>query len=266
LRQKGINAVGTIRNNRLRELKDLLESDKLLKKRGRGSYDWRCDHANGITVVKWQDKSAITVASNFISHELGIPTQRYVASNRQYEDIPRPLVVDVYNKVMNGVDVCDQIMSYYRVGLKSRKWYKYVFYYMITAACANAWLLHRRDCTLHREEGMSLADFTFRVGEALLQAHKPTPASAKKRGRPSQQSSSSIDELLPPVKRRYQETNEETRYDLLDHFPQMSEKQERCHLCASMRQRSATFVKCLKCNQFLCFTRQKNCFYKFHHK
>jgi hypothetical protein len=138
LRQKRLNAISTIRNNRLQTLKDMLECDKSLKKRGRGSYDWRSDHAKRITIVKWQDNKAITVASNFISHQLGTPAERYLASKGEYEDIPGPSAVETYNKVMNGVDVCDQIMSYYRVSVKSRKWYKYILYSIITAAISNA--------------------------------------------------------------------------------------------------------------------------------
>jgi hypothetical protein len=112
------------------------------------------------------------------------------------------------------------------------------------------------------ESGISLADFTFAIGETLLLANKPIPSSVKKRGCPSSSSHTSTVKNTPYTKKRHQQPNEVARYDLVDHFPRMSEKQERCRQCANEGRRNGTNVMCIKCNTFLCFTRTRNCFHK----
>jgi hypothetical protein len=264
LRQRGINGVGTIRSNRLRQLSSEFEDDKSLKKRGRGAFDWRCDHQNLLTVVKWQDKSAITVASNFLPVELGTPAERFNVTKREYEAIPRPLAIEVYNQVMNGVDVNDQAMAYYRIGLKSRKWYKYIFFYILNVAAANSWLLYRRDCQLRGLSSIPLLAFSLDIGEALLTAKRPTVAPARKRGRPTCRPPAEPEPSTSSV--RAPHPNSAMRYDLVDHFPQYCEKQMKCRLCARLKKTSYTFVTCGKCKMALCFTRERNCFYLYHHQ
>ena len=45
-------------------------------------------------------------------------------------DVPCPESVRIYNCFMGGVDRGDQLRGYYQVRLKSRKCYKYIFWYV----------------------------------------------------------------------------------------------------------------------------------------
>ena len=43
----------------------------------------------------------------------------------------KPRVSDVYTANMGGVDRADQLRSHYYVGRQSRKWYKYLFWFLL---------------------------------------------------------------------------------------------------------------------------------------
>ena len=44
---------------------------------------------------------------------------------------------------MGGVDKGDQLRNYYRVRLKSRKNYKYIFWFLFDTAITNAYILYK---------------------------------------------------------------------------------------------------------------------------
>lgn len=64
---RGIQYVETPRQNRLRDCK--LQDEKTLRKAGQGSHDYRVDNGKGIVVVRWFDRKAVTLVSNFVSVE-----------------------------------------------------------------------------------------------------------------------------------------------------------------------------------------------------
>jgi hypothetical protein len=55
----------------------------------------------------------------------------------------KPIVNEDYNNCMGGVDLCDQHGSYYPVGRKTVKWWKYIVWYFINLAINNAYVLYR---------------------------------------------------------------------------------------------------------------------------
>lgn len=58
-------------------------------------------------------------------------------------------------------------------------------------------------------------------------------------------------------------SNKESRFDCIDHWPEHDQQKSRS-LCKLCRSTSLTHVFCTKCNISLCFTRQRNCFRRFH--
>lgn len=62
LKHYGILSVGTVRSNRLSGIH--FESDKDLKKSGRGTYDTQIDITYGIVGFQWFDNKAVHVVSN----------------------------------------------------------------------------------------------------------------------------------------------------------------------------------------------------------
>ena len=259
LREEGIQALGTIRANRTQGADKLLRSEKELKKEGRGASDWRTDVSTNVTVLKWLDNSVVHLASGFIPPSDGPLVRRWSKTEKSYLEVACPQMVHEYNKFMGGVDLCDMLLSLYRVKLKSRRWYMAIFYYLLKVAVTNAWLLYRRHCDLksgpsQSSSVMSLQNFQSLLAFDLINAGKVT-----KRGRPSSSGP------VPPPKKRTSGTPVpigESRYDQYGHFPIIGDKQNRCRLCA----KGKSNWKCSKCNVFLCITSARNCFYNFHMK
>ncbi|CAG9566084.1 unnamed protein product [Danaus chrysippus] len=81
---------------------------------------------------------------------------------------------------MGGVDLLDSMLGYYRIHLRSRQWYKRIFFHMVDMTLVNAWLLWRR---INADSYMPLYDFKLAVSEHLHKAGKAVMT--KKRGRPS---------------------------------------------------------------------------------
>ena len=44
---------------------------------------------------------------------------------------------------MGGVDHCDMLLSFYRISMKSKKWYKRIIFHLIDIWCVNAWILEK---------------------------------------------------------------------------------------------------------------------------
>ena len=119
-----IYATGTLRSNRKMFPPDLAT----VAKRGlasRGSIEFH--QAETLVVTMWQDTRAVVVLST--QHD---PSQTATVSRKQKDgskiNVKCPEAIVDYNKHMGGVDLGDQYRKYYQVRMKSRKYYKYIFW------------------------------------------------------------------------------------------------------------------------------------------
>ncbi len=83
----------------------------LLKAEGRGSIDFRLS-SEGILVLKWFDNKEVTVASNHYCAEPITLVRRWNKKEKAYITIPRPALIDAYNKGRGSIDACDQLLSF----------------------------------------------------------------------------------------------------------------------------------------------------------
>ena len=70
----------------------------------------------------------------------GHTTRKYVQSV-EIRTIPRGLAL--YNNNMGGVDLAGQLASYYRIWLRSRKWWHPVLWWLLNQCITQAWIVHR---------------------------------------------------------------------------------------------------------------------------
>ncbi|XP_060870237.1 piggyBac transposable element-derived protein 3-like [Metopolophium dirhodum] len=251
LRKKfGILSLGTIQQNRLRGC-DIINDKDLLKK-GRGSFEMRCDNKKKISVVKWADNKCVTLVSSFVPvNEQPSSVRRYDKNMKAKIPINCPTIIKEYNSKMGGVDLADMLVSLYRTGLKSHRWYLAVFSQLLDISVNNAWLLYRREFEeLNNDlnvKYMPLKQFRTAIAKTLINQRKP--------GRP-------IKELLtnPRIQKlpRSRPTDD-VRLDNEDHLPKKIKK-GRCMLCP----KGQTVYSCTKCNVRLCTLDERNCFYTYH--
>ena len=255
LSKKKIWCAATIRANRLGGC--TLADEKDLKKRGRGSYDFRSDSQSGITIVKWFDNKSVHVTSSYCGIEPLGSCKRWSKSERKYIDVVQPKVIREYNPHMGGVDLCDMLIELYRIDLRSKRWYMRIVYFCFDLAVVNGWTLYKRHMLQHgAKKFLSLKDFRCSVAQALTKAGK---GSRRKRGRPS------LDDNSPAEKKSHRVVTgpiEDVRFDGIRHWPSHTERKQRCKYCPNGYSR----IFCSKCKVSLCLNKNNNCFIRFHSK
>lgn len=118
--------------------------------------------------------------STYVGTKPTTTKRRFCRKEKEYKDIPCPKAIELYNEHMGGVDLLDSMLGLYRIHLRSKKWYKRIFFHMVDKCIVNAWLLWRRKP--HNEYYMPLFDFKQSIAEHLCKAGKSL---SRKRGRPT---------------------------------------------------------------------------------
>lgn len=168
---------------------------------------------------------------------------------------------------MGGVDSFDQMISYYRTEIKSKKWTLRMISYGFDAAITNAYLTYKRDCKLlgiPDSKRKDLLAFRLELCDLLVES-TVVLQKANKRGRPSLHPPTDDEPPAPPKRGTFEiQPSKQRRLDGTDHLPQFDEKKEatRCKLCIKQR----SHVYCEKCNVHLCLQKSRNCFYDYHTK
>ncbi|XP_069362097.1 piggyBac transposable element-derived protein 4-like [Maniola hyperantus] len=69
-----------------------------------------------------------------------------ITRNRFGKLLKKPKEVAEYNKYMSGIDISDQMLSYYSTPKKTIRWYKKVFFHIFDMAIWNAYYTFRKHC------------------------------------------------------------------------------------------------------------------------
>lgn len=101
------------------------------------------ENDEGIKVFNWKDKRNVFILSTVPEHD-----DKLIATgklSRNGEEIKKPKCVMDYNKAKKGVDLSDQLSSYYTALRKNRKWYKKVALELVTGSCVvNAFIIFNK--------------------------------------------------------------------------------------------------------------------------
>ena len=132
-----IYACGTYKHNRKCYPKRLKYHAKSgLKNRG----EYRYAQNGNLLVSLWQDTKTVScLSTNQSPSEVSV--RRRQRNGRRVE-VPCPLPIQIYNRFMGGVDKNDQLRGYYSVRTKSRKSYKYLFWFLFDVAVVNSFILY----------------------------------------------------------------------------------------------------------------------------
>lgn len=178
LHKEGCLLLGTVRKDRVPNLK--IPKESVMKKSGRGAIIEKVADVDGVpvSVTCWYDNKVVTMMSTYVGSTPVSEVQRFSKKDKTYITIPRPKAVSIYNQYMGGVDLLDSMLGYYRIKLRSKKWYMRIFFHLIDLACVNAWILWKRT---HPNVPLALKDFKLALAECLTKANKSL---TKPRGRP----------------------------------------------------------------------------------
>lgn len=95
-----------------------------------------------MTASAWKDNKVVTVMSTTSQ-----PSATGTVLRRQRDgtrvSVPCPEAILTYNRNMGGVHRGDQLRGYYNCRVKSRRFYKYIFYFLFDVAITNAFILYK---------------------------------------------------------------------------------------------------------------------------
>lgn len=252
---KAIDGTGTIMTNRVKNIN--FRSDTVMKQ---GDF-WEFQRVDGKAVtVKWKDSKSVTIASTCTGASPVESVKRWSKKTKEYIDVPSPAVVRRYNSFTGGVDVCDQLLEYYRISIKTKKWTLKVSLHMLDLSLANAWMEYREACSRNgiKRETMELLEFRLGIGEALCASPKICRSDdGEALGLPY----AHVDKAV----REARISGVDKRLDDFDPIQVVDPiKNARCCRLPGCLSRSRT--RCTKCDVFLCLTSERNCFKTFHTK
>ena len=117
---------------------------------------------DGIRIMNYKDKKNVLMVSTFHGSDLKCTGKKNCAGN----DILKPAVILDYNRVKGGIDLSDQMISYYSPARKSVKWYRKILFQCISIAVLNSWVLYNRFYA--PQKNMTLASFIKSIASSLL--------------------------------------------------------------------------------------------------
>ena len=159
LRKKLIGASGTVMKNRLNLPKEYFELIEKLQ-----FSECVFISRKNLILTCWKDSKIVYHLSNCGNTNISETTRRTKKSKNPIETISIPQTIKEYNFNSKGVDLFDQLSSYYLNHRKSVKWYIPIFYHLIELAVINSHILYKNT----KDPSISLLNFKKELVRGLI--------------------------------------------------------------------------------------------------
>ena len=123
---------------------------KEMAKRPRGSFDFCLKQGEGIALTTWNDNTVVSLVSTADPVMPVVKSTRWIAKEAQKKQVDQSFMVSQYKHFMGGVDLMEQNIDNYRIGVR-KKWWWPVFAFTVYASLHSAYF------------GLSLGSCTERV-------------------------------------------------------------------------------------------------------
>ena len=199
-----------------------------------------------VMFTKWHDKWDVSVLSTNNCNTLSADI---VVNRNNDQQVTKPAVVDMYNKNMGGVDLADQLRQYYSVGRSSRRWYRYIFWFLVDLSICNSFILFNNYRLGQGQGKVKQLNFRINLAKQLIGGFSCTAS------------------LGHATKHRKIENLSFSAANVNRHFSVHIEGRKKvCVQCKRVGRKTPkgrsveTSFQCLQCNVPLC----KTCFNAFH--
>ena len=172
LLQQNVYSCGTARQDR-RDFPKELRGLRLQQ----GEFEFR--QQGNVVATVWRDKRDVVMISSMHTATTTTTVERKQRDGSRI-NVTCPQAVASYNKYMSGVDKGDQLRNYYRVRLKSSKYYKYIFWFLFDVAVTNSYILANYRVTTTSINTNTLKSFRLNLSSSLIGDY----SSKKRIGRP----------------------------------------------------------------------------------
>ncbi|KAK6323770.1 hypothetical protein J4Q44_G00061090 [Coregonus suidteri] len=235
-----MGACGTMREGR--QGFPRAEENALTKKSPRGSLRWIRE--GSLLFVKWKDAREVSMGTTIHQAYGGEKINRKHKNKDgkwSHESIPVPTPILEYNKNMGGVDLSDQLITYFSAHRKTMKWYRTLFYHFVDIATTNSYIIHKDLCKVNKMQPMTHKEFTQALVAQLCEVSIETQSKPKNTGH-----------TPVPIK------------PVADKSKRSSAGRKRCELCKKSGHSKDTPWKCNECGVPLCVIPDRNCFHDWH--
>lgn len=135
LLQKNTHLLGTLRKNRKGLPKDVIN-----KKIAKGEVIGK-QNSKGVVVGKWKDKREVY----FLSTKHDLEKVETGKASRSGERVRKPAAILEYNTGKQGIDLSDQMASYFTPLRRTIRWYhKVAFEVLLNTAVVNSWIIYNK--------------------------------------------------------------------------------------------------------------------------
>lgn len=224
-------ARGTVRQNRKEFPKQMLQK-KDVKQQG----EYKTAQKGELTATVWMDKKPIFMLSTAEDPATIASTVQRKSRGGEPKEVPAPSVIQHYNNNMNGVDVADQLRTEYCTYRTSKKWWRYLFWFLFDVAVTNGFVMmresagHQQRSKNNRVKARTVVDFRTNLAKQLIGDYTDNERAA-----------------LATIS--------------AGHYVKKGERRGRCRQCAKKKCRRDIIYICGQCNVHLCPT---NCFEQYH--
>lgn len=139
LLQRDTYSCGTVRVNRFGWPAEFKKPKTLKLNRG----DSASMQSGQVVATVWRDNREVSFLSTNANPNVISQIDRKTGKGNETIQIDCPQVVSQYTKNMGGVDRADQFRSYYSFGRPSKKWWKYLFHFVINTAIVNSFIIYK---------------------------------------------------------------------------------------------------------------------------
>ncbi len=118
-----------------------------------------------VAAAAWKDRKVVMVLSTNTQPSAKGTVLRWL-KDRTRASLPCPESIVTYNQSMGGVDRGDQVRGYYSCRTKSRKFYRYIFFFLFDVAITNAFILQKHFCSGSTHK--SIKTFRLHLAQELI--------------------------------------------------------------------------------------------------
>ena len=153
--------IGSIRYNRIKQKhKEII----MPIKSGEFQYFYKKVDGKYMLLTKYMDNKMILIISNFLNSSNTLNRFRWNKKEIRYVKMKYPEVIKIYSHLMKGVDIGNQLISYYELKHKTYKWWKRILFHLIDISIVNSFIIYKK---VIEDKGMTQKNFRLEIIRAI---------------------------------------------------------------------------------------------------